>query len=366
MTLSLQEVLSKTETQRKLIQETMERSGRKGGFHPDERTGENTYCTIYDGLGKADFNDVRETMAQVPFKKLMEFLGKSGTTGIAGAAYLIPDKIYDIMFRKAYASDLTAQAMRIVDTPGSTLKVDYATGGYRPKRFGSGGAMPEDTLQTGQLTITPATYGINARITNELIEDSQWDVVQMHLEEAAKACAAESTAQSVATLVAASNGDGTLNTISTGVTGVWDFDDIMGAWKGNADDGYISDTIIAPPAALRGFASDDSVSKYSNDYHTRAVSDAPTVMGNFKGMTIHALIGEIAYYNDTGSYILNSGSKDRALVYNKEEAALCVRKRWLKIENYSDPVKDLVGATVTFREGYSTVNKDAICLMTET
>lgn len=357
--LSLQEVLSKTETQRKTVMEQMDRSGRKGGFHPEE-------ATIYSDLGAADFTDIKETLTTVPLKRLMEFLGKSGTTGISGAAYLVPDKIYDIMFRKAYSSDLTAQAMRIVDTPGSTLKVDYSQGTYRPKRFGSGGGMPDETMNTGQVTITPATWGINARITNELIEDSQWDVVQMHLEDAAKACAAESTAQAIATLVAASNGRGTLNTLSTGVTAVWDFDDILGGWKNNADDGFLSDTIIAPPQVIKGLASDASVSAYSNDYHTRAVNDPPTAQGSFKGMAIHALIGELAYYADTGSYILYSGSKDRALVYNKEAAGLCVRKRWLKIENYSDPVKDLVGAAITFREGYSTVNKDAICLITET
>lgn len=337
----------------------MDRSGRKGGFHPDE-------VTLYKDLGKADFADIRETMSTVPLKQLMEFLGKSGTTGISGAAYLVPDKIYDILFRKAYASDLTALAMRIVDTPGSTLKVDYATGGYRPKRFGSGGAMPDETLTVGQVTITPATFGINARVTNDLIEDSQWDVVQVHLEDAAKACAAESTALSIAALVAASTGRGTLNTCSTGVTAVWDFDDIMTAWSNNANDGYISNTIVAPPTAIRGFTSDASVSAYSNDYHTRAVTDPPMLQGTFKGMNIYTLVGELAYYADTGSYILNSGSKDRALVYNKEEAALCVRKRWLKIENYSDPVKDLVGATITFREDYKTINKDAICLITET
>lgn len=363
--LSLQEVLEKTAPQRKLIEEKLDASGRKGGFHPDEITSEGTLCTIYDGLGKADYNDVRETMSQIPFKKIMEFLGKSGTTGIAGAAYLVPDKIYDILFRKAWANDLTAQAMRIVDTPGSTLKVDYATGGFRPKRFGSGGAMPDETLQTSQLTITPVTYGINARITNELIEDSQWDVVQMHLEEAAKACAAESTAQSVAVLVAAASGDGTLNTLTTGVTTYTDFGDLMDAWALNAADGFLSDTVIAPPCAIADFKSDASVAAYASGYHDAAVGSAPMLQGTFAGMNIYALTGELAYYADSGSYILYSGSKDRTLVYNKTEAALCVRKRWLKIENYSDPVKDLVGATVTFREGYSTVNKDAICLITE-
>lgn len=360
--LSLQEALSKTEKQRKLIAETMEKSGRRGGFHPDEKTSEQTYCTIYDGLGRQDQADLKETMSTVSFKQLMEFLGKSGTTGIAGAAYMVPDKIYDVMFRSAWANDITAQCTRVVDTPGSTLKVDYAvTGQYKPKRFGSGGGMPEETLQTSQLTITPALWGINSRITNELIEDSQWDVVQMHLEEAAKACAAESSAQCLTVLCAAGNGDGTLNAVTTGGTTITDFQDIMDAWAANASDGYISDTVVTHPYAVADFASDASVTAYGSSYHDAQPGSPPMLSGTFKGMNIYTFTGESNY----GTNVLYSGSKWRTLVYNKAEAALTVRKRWLKIENYADPVKDLVGATITFREGYSTVNKDAICLITE-
>jgi hypothetical protein len=353
--LSLQEVLSKTEAQRKTIEEQLDRSGRKGGFHPDE-------VSLYDGLGKADFADIRETMNTVPLKRIMEFLGKSGTTGIAGAAYLVPDKIYDIMFRSAWMADLTGSAMKIVDTPGSTLKVDYAVSGqFRPKRFGSGGNLPDETLETSQTTITPALWGINTRITNELIEDTQWDVVQMHLEEAAKACAMESSAASIGVLVAASTGDGALNTMNTGASSITDFQDIMDAWAANADDGYISDTIVTHPYAVADFASDASVSAYASGYHDRAVTDPPMMTGSFKGMNIYCLTGEAM----RGTAVLYSGSKWRTLVYNKAEAALCVRKRWLKIENYSDPVKDLVGSVVTFREGYNTINKDAINLVSE-
>lgn len=357
---SLQEVLSITEKQRKLIQETMD---RLGGYHPDEYTPEQTAATIYDGLGKADYTEVRETMNTVPLKRIMEFLGKSGTTGVAGAAYLVPDKIYDILFRSAWANDITASAMRIVDTPGSTLKVDYAvTGQYRPKRVGSGGGAPDESLETGQLTITPgAPWKINTRITQELIEDSQWDVVQIHLEEAAKACAQESSAQSATVMIAAATGDGTLNTMNTGASDITDFQDIMDAWAANASDGYISDTILTHPYAVADFSSDASVSAYGSSFHDRQVTDPPMLMGSFKGMNIVTFLGESAY----GTNVLYDGSNWRTLVYNKQEAALCVRKRWLKIENYTDPVKDLVGSATSFREGYATVNKDAICKISE-
>ncbi len=357
--LNLRETIEKTATMRKNIEDKMDQSGRKGGFHPEE-------IDLWEGLGQADRADIKETVSAIPFytfmNKMQEFLGTSSTTGISGAAYLIPIKISDVMFRSAWLADVTAQAYRMMETPGATLKVDYAvTGQYKPKRVGSGGGMPDETMEFSQLTITPVIWSINTRITNEIIEDAQWDTVGMHLEEAAKACAQESSAQSVAVLAAAGNGDGTINTLTTGATTITDFQDVMDAWAANASDGYLSDTIITHPYAIADFASDASVSAYGSGFHDRQVTDAPMVAGSFKGMNIVTLTGESGY----GTNVLYSGSKWRTIVYDKQNAGVCVRKRWLKIENYSDPVKDLQGAVVSFREGYSTVNKDAICLVTE-
>ena len=355
--LNLRETLEKTAPMRKTIEEQLDKS--HSGWHPEE-------VELWEGMGQADRADIKETLNAIPFpmfmRKIKEFLGTSGTTGIAGAAYLIPIKISDVLFRSAWANDLTPSIMRMMDTPGASLKVDYAvTGQYRPKRVGSGGASPDESMEMSQLTVTPVLWTINTRITNELIEDAQWDTVQLHLEEAAKACAQESSAQSAIALMAASNGDGTLNTINTGVTGITDFQDLCDANAENNMDGYISDTILTHPYATADFSNDASISAYGSGFHDRQVTDAPMLTGTFKGMNLYTFIGENAY----GSAVMYSGSKYRTLVYNKNEAAVCVRKRWLKIERYSDPVKDLAGAVVSFREGYSTVNKDAICKITE-
>ena len=74
--LNLQEVLAKTEDSRKLVEEGMDRT--KGGFHPSD-------ASIYSGLKPADLHAVRETMKKASLTRLIqEYLGKSGTTGIAG------------------------------------------------------------------------------------------------------------------------------------------------------------------------------------------------------------------------------------------------------------------------------------------
>jgi len=54
------------------------------------------------------------------------------------------------------------------------------------------------------------------------------------------------------------------------------------------------------------------------------------------------------------------------LAVNKTYGIQTVRKRWLKIENYSDPIKDLVGAVVSARQGHLVAYADAVCVISLT
>lgn len=73
--MNLQEVLAKTEDSRKLVKEALNGPAL---FHP-------TDVSIYHGLKPADAHAVRETLKTASLSRLIqEYLGKSGTTGIAG------------------------------------------------------------------------------------------------------------------------------------------------------------------------------------------------------------------------------------------------------------------------------------------
>jgi hypothetical protein len=357
--LSLQEVLDITKDTRKDVEAQMDRSGKQGGFHPEDAS---ILGTEEHPLKDADFNNVKETLHTIPLKRLMEFLGKSATTGISGAYYVIPDKIYDIMFRQAWLADVTGRCSRFTEAPGGWIKIDYhLTGQYKAKYFGSGGELPTETLEIGQLTITPVTFGIRPEITNDLIEDQMWDTVQMHLEEAAKAMAQFSSASFVGTLVSASTGEGTQNAWTSANTTTTNFNDLLQAYALNADDGWFSDCVITSPYSIPDFKSDAGVAAYATDFHQKAITDPAMNMGNFAGMDLNFLTGEGAY----GTAVLYSGSKWRTIVMDKMNASATLRKRWLKIDNYANPIKDLVGAVVSARESYKTIRKSAICLITE-
>ncbi len=54
-----------------------------------------------------------------------------------------------------------------------------------------------------------------------------------------------------------------------------------------------------------------------------------------------------------------------SVIFDKDYALLTGRKRWLRIEKYSDPIRDLIGATVTARQDSVTVYNDSIYVLTE-
>ena len=354
----------------------MDRSGKKGGFHPAD-------ATIFAGQTKANYLDLKESIRVIPLARLIvaaskdlglkvsnywltEYLGASGTADIAGAAYLIPDKIYDICFQAAYMTDLVPLASNLMDCPGSTLKIDGEIDGqFNAKYFGGGGEMPTETKQIGKVEITPKLFGIRPEINNELIEDSQFDLIEMHLRNAARAMGEFSTWQFLDMLmsehaVATTCGlDGVLNAVLSG--GGWCYNlDILEAEGENAKDGFASDVIIWPPEGPENFLSAQALNPdlYSDWFHTQAMQRNPMEWPELFGMknyrTVHELATDCHLYADENWH---------TWVLNKENATATVRKRWLKIENYSDPVRDLVGATITSRQDCDMIYRDAACVI---
>ena len=202
--LSIQEMVDKTVEQRKTIEEILD-----AGFYDFDE------ASILKNQGREDRAQLLETLRGAP---LREFLSKSSTSGIAGAAYLIPDKIYQVMFDSAVSADITADisiAMIPADQiPGTTLKVGVAKDdSYWPKKYSSGGLKPTETIETVQAKLDFSEgWGINFRITNDLIEDSQFDIIEMHLRNAGREMGEFATNEALTALKAATYGDGTQNT----------------------------------------------------------------------------------------------------------------------------------------------------------
>ena len=329
-------------------------------FHPAD-------APLYKGLKLEDKVKLGNTIKEINLGRLLqEFLdGTAATTG----SYLIPTKIHDILYTDACAYDIAPYASPVVSCPGSSLKVDIEVdGSYVANLFSSGGKLPDENMLLTQPTATPKSFGINAAITNDLIEDSQFDMVETHLRRGARQMGEYSTHIFLADLILAADGDGTQNAVTTGASTVTDLGDLLDAWALNCADGFISDVAIVGPGPVSDILQDDSVAKYSDMFHSRwaqgapiATTDAPMYMGDFMGMKTYV----IPEQRTTGDGALYLSSKWHSFVLNKANAMLTVRKRWLKMEDYSDPVRDLVGVVISGRQDQISVYNDASCEITE-
>ena len=168
--LSIREIRDKTAVQRKHIKETMDGYGQ---YHPDFKTPDHTTSSLTDGLKPADAIAVRESMRHIP---LSEFLAKSGTTGIGGAAYIVADKVHDDLIMYAQDADICGRIGKMVSGwEGGDLLIDIVSDeSYVATEFSGGGQLSTGTVNAVQATIAPKSFGVAPRITTDLIDDAQW------------------------------------------------------------------------------------------------------------------------------------------------------------------------------------------------
>jgi len=371
--MNLSEILSATKLGRRDVEAQMDKT--HPGFHLEDGS-------IYTGLKPAKKQQIYETLSKVSLRELCEklhlkeYLGSTtlttGTLGAAGASYLIPDKIYATLFENARCMDITPLVSNVVDTPGATLKVDAEIDGQYAPHFGSGGGeAPTETMETAQGTITPRLFQINIGITNEMVEDSFFDLMEMHTRVAGKAMGEFSTKMCLFPIMEDHRGttttfrvEGAYNGVSAGGDYCY-VSDILEAEGANATDGFTTDTLIIPPHSPSTILKGEGAGQ---PYQTELMMGwdlKNNPLGQICGMNVvrcfHITTTDTS---DATSYTAGLYATTwHVLAVNKTYGIQTCRKRWLKIENYSDPIKDLAGAVVSARQGHLVAYADACCVI---
>jgi len=254
------------------------------------------------------------------------------------------------------------------EIPGTTMRVDIAKDGqYKPKKYSSGGKMPTETIETLKADFDFSTaWGINFTIANDLIEDSQFDLIEMHIANAGREMGEYASNEACTILYAPPDGDGTLNiNAATGNTAETKWtggttNDVETCMIANLADGYVPDTMVCSHGAML-HSIYTTVPTYNSPW-TAQVLGHPTQGGGGWPTTMMGL--NIVYTECT--IIAGTAAVLKTIVFTKDYAMITGRKRWLRIEKYSDPIRDLVGATITARQDSVTLYKDSIAYMYET
>jgi hypothetical protein len=382
---NLTEIMEKTKKQREEIEFNMDQT--HGGFHPSE-------ASIYDGLNDADRLGIKETLKAIPLETMIalsakernylkydlkEYVGHSGslTTGFTGAgaagfSYLLPDAVYTGLLENASMTDLAPTISNVVNSPGAYLKIDAEVdGNYKPKWFASGGEMAQETIKVTQGAITPRLFGFNIGITNEMLEDNAFDTMATHIRVAAKRMGEWSTLMTLfpvmddhrasATTYAI---EGAYNTVANAGDYCY-ISDLLEAEGQNAMDGFVGNNVVVAPPHIMSYLGVGESNKtwwMAQDQLGLNLNQNPIV--NVAGMpvyrTTHMTTADTPAALQYWSGLYSTTWHE--LVLDKTYGIQTLRKRWLKMENYSDPVKDLVGAVVTSRQGHLVAYADACCV----
>ena len=362
---SIQEICSKFAPQIKNVRDSMDRTTT---FHPD-------IASVYTDVGLADAQGIRETLNAIPYSKLKEHLSRDTTIG----DYLVADKIHDDIVSYSKTADLCPliSAQMVNGWEGGDLIVNVAQDGpegYTAWEFATNALAGTATVTTAaKATLTPIGFAVNPRIGEDLVEDTSFngDLIQWHLKKAAQAIGEKATDMAVTVLKAAADGVGTLNSGNAGAdTTTWA--NLETALAANVDDRFPSNTVLINPEAwedsVRDGVGEEVAGGAAGDFwrpYAYGVSIPPVAEGfdwkignlDFKQVVMpcnHAVADTTSMTNCV------------TVAFDRNNSLLTGRKRWMKIENYVEPFKDLAGCVISCRQDSVSLYNDSVFTLSET
>ena len=339
---SLQEMLDKTVEQRKQIEHWVDATNT---FHPLD-------ASIFAGQKYADQQMLYESMHNIP---LREFVGKGAPQG---ADYLAFDKIHDTMISASRLYDIVPliSAYMVEGWKGADLKVPIAKdSSYKALAFRAGGASAQNIETAVQATLSPQTLGCRIDIANDLLEDQAFDIIEWQLSNYGKAIGYAASRAAIDVLLAAPDGDGTKGASATG-----NADNTK--WTGGATASV--DTAMISLATNDWKANTLLVTGTSLADNILATAANIQRMNPLPGFDFKLDILDVII-NNSGS-MTNGSSKLMTCIFDRNNALLTGRKRWLQIENMNCPRRDLTELNVSSRQDSVSLYKDAIYVLTET
>jgi len=276
------------------------------------------------------------------YKALLQSDGSTSTT-------LIQEEVYKTISEGAEPWKCMREILPIIKTDSYSVRIVKGEVGKYAEQVAEGAKVPIDTQTYTKEDITINKFGTRPLITNELIEDGLFDVVELELKKAGARM--ENKLNRVALLEILTDTTAGTADVDPGGTHVA-VTDIAKARADVAGNNYIPDTIIMHPSA-EGYLLQDSnlvYASWAGQSNSLTSGTVPKVMG-LKPYTLSVTTGDAGHV---------WGSTDAANNYNgiiMDSAAhtYIAMRRDLTVEEYDDPIHDIVGIACTMRYGAATI-----------
>ena len=249
------------------------------------------------------------------------------------------------VFKAVLPRSEAAQYFGPAQIPGSSIDINLVTrNSMKVRRIAEGAEVHLDNATYTNVNFKPNKYGVNLRITSEMLEDSKWDLLKHNIQVAGRRLAENENSLIVTALDTASN------TVAGGASIT--VANITRAMQYIEDVDYYSTTFAVGYSVLKDLRNLDLFTEAYKAGNTDMLEKG--FLGNIFGMKVYK-VSTNAGMTTTSSYIF-----DNAQAYGIAE------KRPVSVENFDLPTFDLRAAIVTQRIDVQALRSEAIAKITTT
>lgn len=271
------------------------------------------------------------------------------------SANLLQEEVYKTISEGAEPFKCLRDILPIIKTDSYSVRVVKGEVGSYAEDVAEGSKVPIDTQVYSKQDITIKKIGTRPLITNELIEDALFDIVQLELSKAGarmenklnRDCLVELASDQGVTEVDPANSHLEVSDLATARASIEAYN-------------YLPDTMILHPTA-EGYLLQDSnlvYASYAGNNTALTTGKIPKILGMIP-KTLSVTTGSTSYYWDG----TDSSTHWNALCLDSKATAYLAMRRDLTVEEYDDPIHDIMGIACTMRYGVEVIRNTAQCFV---
>jgi hypothetical protein len=260
---------------------------------------------------------------------------------------LIQSEMYATVQEGAKFAQVMRNAVPVFQMKANQLSFPYGATGTYAGKVAEGAEIPIANQDYNIVSFTAQKYGVRPVITKEMVEDSLYDAIGMEVR-----YAGESVENSLNQLMLTEllDGAGNEHDASGSDLGIKSVSKAIGLIKA---DHFKPDTIVMAPEFETGLRGELPLTSYPG---AESVSNggAPPTMG------LRSFVCDVADDSSTYTWEYNSDGDIGAVVFDSRKCGGIGMRRDITIERYADPIRDLMGMSVSARFDADTVFANAI------
>lgn len=265
------------------------------------------------------------------------------TEGLA-ATNLIPTEVYATVIEGSEPARCMRDAMVTYRMPSHVMTVPYGETGTYASVVAEGAEIPIETETLSVGTLTADKYAVRPMISREMIADAKFDIIATEIRKAGYKIENALNRLALKVLIDATGADAGTYQTDCGGSGATPLAFTAKAAGTMIGRGFVPTDLIMEPVFYGTLMSAfTSLSTNTGDQ----VVQSGVSPGSLFGMKTHIL--GVADNADTYTWGFSANGYFGALLIDKAAAGCIGMREDINVEQYSDPVRDLVGMKVAAR-----------------